>query len=484
MTRTLRLLVFVLFSSVGSFALAATKETVTIDLAVKSETITHKASAFARSLSLTEPPQDTLAPLHPIFFRQPALDSPAKYGALTVYPRAKSLNATVMATLSDGVKFDGRFPGEKGNWDKWDKGVTDLVRRAWSSGQRIQWEIWSEPNQGASWKGSKDDYLVMWYRTVKRIRSIDHQAIIAGPSIGPFDAGWIGNYLKVCKEYDVLPDIITWHEKDPKGDIVAHVDQIENDCWQDGHGVRPIIIYQNVPEAHRYSPGFVVWTVAGQERSHAQFGLRNKTAEHGLQIASLLSAKYEPRAPWFAYREYAQMQGRMIKVSKSSTVDGLATLDTASKTLHILVGRGRKYVPTARAGWIGVVKHPIASLTGSLDWVWDKFETTGIPEEWRKVFAVITPGAVKIAITADKILSGPTTQPADALGEVELKLTHVATPQVHVIAQRLEFSGEKPSPGPKKAFEKDVKASDLKEVKFILPDMGEADAYIVKISGL
>jgi hypothetical protein len=318
---------------------------------------------------------------------------------------------------------------------------------------------------------------------VKRIRAIDSQAVIAGPSIGPFDAGWIGGYLKVCKEYDVLPDIITWHEKDPKGDIVAHVDQIENDCWQDGHGLRPIIVYQTVPEAHRYSPGFAVWTVAGQERSHAQFGVRNKTGEHGLQIASLLSAKYEPRAPWFAYREYAQMSGRMIKLSKSGTVDGLATLDTASKTLHILVGRGRKYVPTARAGWIGVVKHPIASLFGSIDWVWDKFETTGIPDDFRKLEPVFYREAY-VANTADKVLHPPTTQPADALGEVELKLTHVPAATVHVIAQRLEFSGEKASPGPQKAFEKDFKASDLKEVKFTLPDMGEADAYIVKISGL
>jgi len=97
---------------------------------------------------------------------------------------------------------------------------------------------------------------------------------------------------------------------------------------------------------------------------------------------------------------------------------------------------------------------------------------------------VITPGVVKIATTTDKILNAPTTQPTDTLGEVELKLTHLPAASVHVIAQRLEFSGEKASAGPKKAFEKDLKASDLKEVKFILPEMGEADAYVVHISGL
>src|SRR5205814_3873098 len=133
------------------------------------------------------------------------------------------------------------------------------------------------------------------------------------------------------------------------------------------------------------------------ERTHAQFGLRNQTAEHGLQSANLLTPTFPPPSAWYAYREYAQMSGRMIKLSKSSTVDGLATWDTAGKTLHILVGRGRKYVPTARAGWIGVAKHPFASLTGSLDWVWDKFEATGIPDEGRTWLKVITPGAVKFA---------------------------------------------------------------------------------------
>jgi hypothetical protein len=89
---------------------------------------------------------------------------------------------------------------------------------------------------------------------------------------------------------------------------------------------------------------------------------------------------------------------------------------------------------------------------------------------------------VKFANTAEKVLA--TTQPADTLGEVELKLTHVPAVSVHVTAQHLEFSGEKPSAGPRKTFEKDVQASDLKEVKFILPNMGEADAYVVTITGL
>src|SRR5438552_13935626 len=91
MAATNRLLIAMLLLASTSRALAATKETVTIDLAVKGEPITHKAAGFARGLTLTDPPQDMLASLHPIFFRQPALDSPAKYSAMAIYPRAKNL---------------------------------------------------------------------------------------------------------------------------------------------------------------------------------------------------------------------------------------------------------------------------------------------------------------------------------------------------------------------------------------------------------
>ena len=178
------------------------------------------------------------------------------------------------------------------------------------------------------------------------------------------------------------------------------------------------------------------------------------------------------------------MPGRMVKVSKSSTVDALATIDEPKKRMHILAGRGRRYVPTARAGWIGVVKHPIASLTGSIDWVWDKFETTGIPDELRKIGKAITPGSViQLAQGADAAINKPTTQPADALGEVEIKLTHLSAAQLHVTARRIAYSAEKASPGPQKTLEKDI-AVVQKEAKFILPKFEEADAYLITIDGL
>src|SRR5258706_5556927 len=143
MRKVFRFIATLLALQPACIVLAAGKETVTIDFAVKEADITHKASAFARGLSTTEPPQEMLSQLHPALFRQPVVDSPAKYGALAIYPRATTLKANVLATLSDGIKFDGKFPGENKKWTQWDKGVDELVRKAFSSGQRVQWEICS-----------------------------------------------------------------------------------------------------------------------------------------------------------------------------------------------------------------------------------------------------------------------------------------------------------------------------------------------------
>jgi hypothetical protein len=326
--------------------------------------------------------------------------------------------------------------------------------------------------------------MVLWYRTHKRIKSIDPNAQVCGPGVGPFDSGWISSYLKVCKEYEVLPDVITWHEKDPKGDVVGHVNDIENTLWQDGHGLRPIIVYQTVPDPHRFSPGFAAWTVAGQERSNALFGIRNRSSESGVQLCSLLTKDFEPRANWWVYKEYAQMRGQMVKVSKSATVDALATWDESSKTLQLLVGRGRRYVPSTRAGWVGVAKYPIASLTGSLETVWDKFDATGVPDEIRDVARFVAYPAVAANDTVTKIIDKRNEKSKDDLGEVELKLTHLPAAKVNVTAQRLAYSGEKASKGPQKVFERELAVSDKKELKFILPDMEEADAYVVSVSGL
>jgi len=88
-----------------------------------------------------------------------------------------------------------------------------------------------------------------------------------------------------------------------------------------------------------------------------------------------------------------------------------------------------------------------------------------------------------LAQNAGNALNKPTTQPADTLGEVEIKLTHLSASLVHVTARRIAYSAEKASPGPQKTLEKDIPVTQ-KEARFLLPKFEEADAYLIIIDGL
>ena len=57
--------------------------------------------------------------------------------------------APLLVTLSDAAKFDGKFPGEKGNWKKWDDTVEAAFRKHADRQATVQWEVWNEPDQAA-----------------------------------------------------------------------------------------------------------------------------------------------------------------------------------------------------------------------------------------------------------------------------------------------------------------------------------------------
>jgi hypothetical protein len=126
----------------------------------------------------------------------------------------------------------------------------------------------------------------------------------------------------------------------------------------------------------------------------------------------------------------------------------------------------------------------MASLSGSLETVWDKFEATGIPDEVREIAKVVAYPMSAAGQTVANIIEKRGEKSKDELGEVELKLTHLPWGKANVIARRLAHSGDKASRGPQEAFKRELAVSDKKELKFILPQMEEADAYVVSVSGL
>jgi hypothetical protein len=242
------------------------------------------------------------------------------------------------------VDYDGRFPGDKGQWDKWDQGATQLVRQQKAEGKLVYWEMWNEPDAKQTFRGTQAAYFSIWVHTARLIRSIDAQAILVGPS--PSKYTWVQEFLKVGKEYDALPDIVWWHEESFRSDVSGHVTGASEGFWQDGTARDHIIVSQKQSDAHKYRPGDPIILLAHLQQAHRDNAFRQVKEEFAFKLSHLVTKELKPRAAYWSYLAYAGMVGqKQVKLSAGMTIDGLATVGSG-KAITVLLGRNRGRSPT------------------------------------------------------------------------------------------------------------------------------------------
>jgi hypothetical protein len=294
-------------------------ETVSVDLTADLGALEPHTAALLRptSVNLSEA---LLAPLRPI------LTDPMP----------------TLITLGETVKFDGRFPGEKKEWTKWDQGVEKLVRQNLSVGKAVEYEIWNEPDRSSSFKGNQAEFFAVWVHTVRLMRSIDPQAHLVGPSRSSYDAGWIQEFLKIGKEYGAPVETVCWHENSLKPDVPGHVTGACEMFWQDGTDRRRIRILPSNAVDRRYCPSDPVLLLAGLQQGYRDTKSRGIEERLGIKLHHLITAAKEPRSLYHAYVAYAELiarGGHAVKVSGAKNTDGLATWDAPSRSARVLLGR-------------------------------------------------------------------------------------------------------------------------------------------------
>jgi hypothetical protein len=111
--------------------------------------------------------------------------------------RAHNENAKAIVVMCDlWSDFDsgqGRklLPGDNASWVMYDAFVDNVAAKVTALGpdmlSTVLFEIWNEPARGFFWRGndaeSYQQYLRMWSRGFKRLRSHFPSALIVGPSI-------------------------------------------------------------------------------------------------------------------------------------------------------------------------------------------------------------------------------------------------------------------------------------------------------------
>lgn len=285
-------------------------ETVTVDLATELEQLAARTAPVMRP-SGSKPSAARLASLKPLLLPE----------------------TPVLFTLSDSVKYDGDFPGAKGDWSAWDQGVEKLVREKASS--KPLYQIWSEPDKKESFNGSQADFFSIWVHTAKLIRRLDPKAVLMGPSVATH--GWVQEFMKIAKEHDVLPDIVAFHET-PKPDMPGHIASTSEQFWQDGTNRSVIYVSQTKSGEHKYLPSDVVLMLAQLQKAHQENLARAIDERYCFKLTHL--GGKEPRAILGVYQIYAAMVGQtQLKTSAGSTLDGVATRDPKDGAVTLLLGR-------------------------------------------------------------------------------------------------------------------------------------------------
>lgn len=88
----------------------------------------------------------------------------------------------------------GDWPGDAGNWTRWEHFVEETVA---ASPSGLSFDVWNEPGfaPGYFWDRSHSQYLEMWSRAARVARQVRPGAKLVGPSTSSFDVGFITDFL-------------------------------------------------------------------------------------------------------------------------------------------------------------------------------------------------------------------------------------------------------------------------------------------------
>lgn len=160
-----------------------------------------------------------LQALRPRFWRMGMSDQAGKN-----YLLAKALNPAVKVTvvLSDQLAvlrggYHALRPWE--DWNKYESDVRQIVALYRQHGVQVDyWDVWSEPDTHAMWRGSCDQAMQMFERTARVIREVDATARVVGPSVsdvnekGACSEGFLSHFLRYVTEHRLRWDGVSWHE--------------------------------------------------------------------------------------------------------------------------------------------------------------------------------------------------------------------------------------------------------------------------------
>lgn len=349
---------------------------VVVDFGATRESATHNANGFLYGLSYDgqDPSDKWLAALQPGLFVGGgarveggawALDGETGYEKRwrmveQQYERIRTLpgDPEYVIRISDlwgadavrVVDEDHPWPGDGGNWDKWDALLERIVSDVTDAGMdpnAIQFEIWNEPNYELFWKRSQERFRELWRRGVRTLRELYPRARIVGPNythLLPDLRNRFEEWLQMTIDTGTVPDIVNWHDLQEWNDPVADATVVREIL--DKHDLDlPLEINEYLPRS-QLNAGYDAWDLVRIDKANVQYAALGVWTEccSNPRLVGLLTPTDDglrPSGRWWVHRRYASMTGDLVETSGTSHVDAVAgtcPAEPESVTARTLLG--------------------------------------------------------------------------------------------------------------------------------------------------
>ncbi|GAA0322963.1 hypothetical protein [Kineococcus aurantiacus] len=231
------------------------------------------------------------------------------------------------------------FPYKWVSWDDWLGKVDTMVKARLNASTTTNvngWEIWNEPD--GTWDTAKaGPFNDGWTRTHRKIRSLDTVTPIIGPGTTIYNRDFLKSFLTQAKADGTLPDVIVWHELSQGWqNIDEHVADYRALERELGITPRPISINEYAWPDQVDVPSAALHYIAQFERTGVNDAERAYWYEAG--TANGLFYNGQPTASYHMYKWYGDMAGRMLPVTASGDLDGIASLDSTRKIVNVVFG--------------------------------------------------------------------------------------------------------------------------------------------------
>ncbi|KIM93779.1 hypothetical protein OIDMADRAFT_61414 [Oidiodendron maius Zn] len=257
------------------------------------------------------------------------------------------------------------WPGDNGDWSDYDKFVTTLMADLLANNalDGLVWDIWNESDGQWFWARSMQQWIDLYIRTHKLIRSNHHfdGVKISGPTLAaaPYNTSvWWTSWLEQIKGNNTIPDQIAYHLEAGPGvgpwqesyDLTNTYPSVISLLQSYGIQERPQIINEYASYDEQIPSGAAFW-ISRLERYNI-YGLRGNwqsgTVLHDL-MANLLTKNdpfnytetdYMPGPEYLVYKYYYHnMTGVRLDTNGSANLqfDVYATANPKDK-VRILAG--------------------------------------------------------------------------------------------------------------------------------------------------